>query len=459
MINFTDSNKYQKNYWTLKFKEPDLEHLYQSTFAEQIHRLRIITSFLAIVVYCGFGILDYIISDNYLSLWFQRAIVGVPVLIMLAFFSVSRFYASHHWWVYPIAAFVVSLSIILMTATQKEVVEFYYAGIIIALFYCVMLFFISFIPALWVCLSSLSIYVLTVKIIAFVNVADKIFISNMFFLSSAILLCIASAYFFDLYNRNLFVARCEFEEKAEMAKVASKAKADFLALMSHELRSPLISVCGGAELMEYQVLGSDLNAYQTYIEDIRNGANHLLNIIDQIINFSTVSTGQRSLHEVSISSKKLIEDSLFLIKGKIEDNHINVQVEIERSLLLRIDEHLSHQMLVSIIVNAIKFSPQQSTITIQQHCYDDGSVEITIIDQGIGISPQDVEHITQPFVQLNKVFVRPKGQDGTGLGLALVNEIIKLHGGKLLIDSSQKIGTKVSVIFPASRVFPLLDAL
>ena len=237
----------------------------------------------------------------------------------------------------------------------------------------------------------------------------------------------------------------------DAAEAASRAKSGFLAMVSHELRTPLNAIIGFSELMERQVLGPIGNEkYRSYVADIHECGLHLLHIINDILDLSKAEAGKLELHEDVFDLSETIRSVRQLIGTRVADGGLSDSVELPADLpLLRGDERKTKQVLLNLVNNAVKFTPRGGHIEIASRFEPGTGVIVTISDTGIGIAPEDLARVLEPFEQAGSPSTRSR--HGTGLGLPLVKAIMERHGGTVEIASEIGVGTQISVTFPPRR--------
>ena len=239
----------------------------------------------------------------------------------------------------------------------------------------------------------------------------------------------------------------------EDAEMANRAKSDFLANISHELRTPLNAVLGFSELLASQAFGPLGNErYREYAEDIHASGSHLLSIINDILDLSKAASGTLSLEEDWIDVREIVNSVCRLIQPRIDEAKLSLTIKMPPDgLILYADERLLRQMLLNLLSNACKFTPPDGHIDCAVSI-DAAGVTFAVTDTGIGIPATELERVLEPFVQVDSSLSRR--QKGTGLGLALVEAMAELHGGRLHLASEFGRGTTASLILPLDRVRP-----
>jgi two-component system cell cycle sensor histidine kinase PleC len=235
---------------------------------------------------------------------------------------------------------------------------------------------------------------------------------------------------------------------------ASRAKSEFLANMSHELRTPLNAIIGFSEIMAREILGPVGQArYRDYANDIQDSGKHLLGVINDILDLSRVEAGRMTLLEDEVDLASVIGGCVRLLSHRAATAGVAITVDFQAETpRICADEGRIRQIGFNLLANAIKFTPQGGEVTISVAPNDDGEVEFTVKDTGIGMRPEDIPIALTPFQQVQTGGVRNQG--GTGLGLPLTKTLVELHGGRLVISSQLGQGTTVCAIFPLERVLP-----
>jgi PAS domain S-box-containing protein len=224
----------------------------------------------------------------------------------------------------------------------------------------------------------------------------------------------------------------------EAAETASRIKSEFLANMSHELRTPLNAIIGFSEILLDQTFG-ELNEKQTrQTKHILDSGSHLLSLINDILDLSKVESGKMELDLSVINLASWLESSLVLLKEKTAKHGIALDLEIsddERQLSFQADERKLKQIMFNLLSNAAKFTEDGGSITVSA-ARDENQLQISVRDTGVGLDPEDQERIFDEFEQVDSSLAR--GQQGTGLGLALTRKLVELHGGRIWVSSQGK---------------------
>jgi signal transduction histidine kinase len=237
----------------------------------------------------------------------------------------------------------------------------------------------------------------------------------------------------------------------EAAEAANRTKSEFIATMNHELRTPLNAIIGFSELILRVKPTAFEEKYLTYIQDIHNSGQHLLAIINEILEFSRAEAGMLELHEDEVEVTAAIRSACRLIGPKARDAGVELREQVPEGLpRLWCDGKKLKQMLMNLMGNAVKFTPTGGCVEVSVATCS--GIDIEIRDTGIGIAATDLPRVVQPFVQVSNALNRR--YDGTGLGLALVKAMIEAHGGSLELDSELDRGTTARLRFPSERAIP-----
>jgi signal transduction histidine kinase len=236
------------------------------------------------------------------------------------------------------------------------------------------------------------------------------------------------------------------------AESANLAKSEFLANMSHELRTPLNSIIGFSDMLKAEIfgpVGRDEN--KEYVEYINSSGHHLYRIIGDILDLSKIEAGEDNLSEEIIDVRDLINDAQDMIADQASKKQLALPIDIQPQLpLLMADRIKVLQILLNLLSNAVKFTLDQGTVITQARINEAGEFAISVKDTGVGIAPQELATVMEPFGQGGSTYTR--SHDGTGLGLALIKTMTEMHGGAVSLESELGKGTIVTVSFPSERI-------
>jgi two-component system cell cycle sensor histidine kinase PleC len=234
------------------------------------------------------------------------------------------------------------------------------------------------------------------------------------------------------------------------AEAASQAKSEFLANMSHELRTPLNAINGFSEIMAGEMFGPlGDHRYKGYAGDILKSGQHLLSLINDILDMVKIEAGKMTLHYEPVCLTEVCEDAIRLMRGKAQDSGLTLSLRATDLPDIDADYRGLKQVMLNLISNAVKFTPEGGEITVSLERLGRDRVRIAVNDTGIGIAAADLARLAQPFEQVEGQ--HSKTTQGTGLGLALTKSLIELHQGKMLMESEPGVGTTVSFDIPMRR--------
>ncbi len=248
------------------------------------------------------------------------------------------------------------------------------------------------------------------------------------------------------------IAELEAIQAKEAADKANLTKSEFMSSMSHELRTPLNAIIGFSGTIMEEVFGPLSNdKYREYLADIHNSGQHLLELINDILDASAIEAGALELHEENINPADVIEASVRLIRPRAEDGQVSVNASIDPEIcLLYVDQRRVRQVMLNLLSNAVKFTPAGGEVSVSARLNGNGSFSFAVDDTGAGMDVEEIETAMSKFGQVDSGLDRK--HEGSGLGLPLTKGLMELHGGDLEIKSKKGKGTLVTVTFPEERV-------
>lgn len=240
-------------------------------------------------------------------------------------------------------------------------------------------------------------------------------------------------------------------EARDQALRASKSKSSFLAHMSHELRTPMNAILGFAEVMKDQVVGPLEDRYRGYAGHIHDSAQHLLSLINDVLDLSKIEAGAYELHEASVDLPAVAARALRQVEAAARSGEVALALEMPAGLPpVWADQRAMFQILLNLLSNAIKFTLAGGNAVLFAEREASGGIAFGVRDTGIGMSEADIAKALQRFGQVDNVMTRE--HQGSGLGLPLVQELALLHGGQVTVVSEPGAGTTVTVRFGADRL-------
>ncbi|MEM6602830.1 MAG: PAS domain-containing sensor histidine kinase [Pseudomonadota bacterium] len=232
------------------------------------------------------------------------------------------------------------------------------------------------------------------------------------------------------------------------AEKASKTKSNFLASMSHELRTPLNSIIGFAEIMRSQAFGAlGQPQYVEYSENIHSSGKHLLDLINDILDYSKIEAGKFDVIKEPIDLRDIFRSCEILLRERAARQELALQIiPPQQSLMVNVDAKRIKQVLINLLTNSIKFTKSGGRVTLSHKVNEKNELIIYVIDTGIGIKPEDLGSVFEKFHQVDAE--RNRDQEGTGLGLSISKSLVEMHDGIFGLDSVYGHGTTVSITFP-----------
>ncbi|PZO74539.1 MAG: two-component sensor histidine kinase [Mesorhizobium amorphae] len=263
----------------------------------------------------------------------------------------------------------------------------------------------------------------------------------------------------DVLIAELETASAMSEEARRRAEEANLAKSRFLASMSHELRTPLNAILGFSEVMSSEVLGPMQNpTYRDYAHDIHQSGQHLLGLINEILDLSRIEAGRYQLNEEALTFADVAEECCRLIELKARHKDLRIIRQFEANMpRVLADERALRQIALNLLSNAVKFAPSGGEIVVRVGWTAGGGQYLSVRDWGPGIPPEEIPVVLSVFGQ-GSIAIK-SAEQGTGLGLPIVQGLVNMHGGDFELRSKLREGTEAIAILPASRVLEALPAL
>jgi two-component system cell cycle sensor histidine kinase PleC len=254
-------------------------------------------------------------------------------------------------------------------------------------------------------------------------------------------------------------AKANSDEARRRAEEANLAKSRFLATMSHELRTPLNAILGFSELMRDEIFGPHAYAgYKDYAADIHGSGQHLLTLINEILDLSRIEAGRYELHEEAVQLAWIVSECRHMLALRAKAKNQTIREVIDPSLpRIWADERAIRQIVLNVLTNAIKFTPQGGEIAIKVGWTSSGGQYLSIKDTGPGIPEEEIPVVMSSFGRGSLAI--KTAEQGSGLGLPIVKGLVDLHSGGFQLKSKPREGTEVIVTFPAIRVMDTLAAL
>jgi two-component system cell cycle sensor histidine kinase PleC len=254
---------------------------------------------------------------------------------------------------------------------------------------------------------------------------------------------------------NVLTIEALFSE-LHQAQRENRVKSMFLANTSHELRTPLNAILGFASMIDGQTLGPHAQArYGEYARFIHSAGEHLLGVINGLLDLSKIEAGQLALEEEDVLLAELFEEATSLVVGQAQKKSVALRADpSELQVMLRIDRKAMRQVLINLLTNAVKFTPAEGRITLSASLGTGGALLIRVADSGMGIPADTLHRLFVPFERLH----RAAGIEGSGLGLCITRGLVGLHDGTIAVESEVGVGTVFTVTLPAGRVIDVKQA-
>jgi PAS domain S-box-containing protein len=242
----------------------------------------------------------------------------------------------------------------------------------------------------------------------------------------------------------------ELVNRSIEAEAANTAKSEFLSSMSHELRTPMNAILGFSQLLQQDLSNSLDTAQKDYVEEVLTGGNHLLELINQMLELSKIEAGKMDIQIEEVLLSDVVEESLVLVRGRASETKISLDNEVsnDNTLLLKVDPSRMRQVLINLLSNAIKYNHSGGAVNISSKLTDNDMVRISVNDTGQGIPADKQDEIFEPFNRLgheNGVI------EGSGIGLTITKQIVELMKGQIGFESQESIGSTFWVDMPIAK--------
>jgi signal transduction histidine kinase len=447
--------------WMLRFYDPETEKTFQR------HALADYTWFIRIYLVAGillymlFGFLDMRVGGEAVrQIFFIRYAIACPTLLAVLALSFTSYFERFGKLALASTMVTSGLGVVAMTAIMPAPYNSaYYAGLIMVVIYCGSFIRVDFIWTVAISLFLVAAYELSAALINPIPTLD--FLSNNFFLLMSAGVGLLSSYIQETQTRKGYIAQQIIEAKNKVANrlliaanQANRSKTEFLANMSHELRTPLNAIIGFSDLISRETFGPVGNEqYAEYIKIIGSSGNHLLEIINDILDLAKADANKLTMDERDIDLVALVNECVQMCGSRARERHISMTIASMAPVVMGfVDAKLIRQLLLNLVSNAVKFSNPEGKVVISIDADKDKGLVLAVKDNGIGIKEEDIERVLRPFEQVESAYARQNS--GTGLGLPLAVKLAELHGGKLAISSRITVGTTVSVTLPYARFIP-----
>jgi signal transduction histidine kinase len=246
-------------------------------------------------------------------------------------------------------------------------------------------------------------------------------------------------------TRELQAALRELADKTRQLESASAHKSEFLANMSHELRTPLNAILGFTQVLQQKLFGEVNDKQEEYLGDIYSSANHLLALINDILDLSKVEAGQVELVKSTFSLRESLERGVVMVRERAVKNGVSLTFQPDPGVeWVEADERRVRQVVFNLLSNAVKFTPSGGSVEVTS-VQRNGEVLVSVADTGPGIAEADYERIFEEFQQTE---LGAEQREGTGLGLALSKKLVELHGGRIWVESEPGHGSTFTFTLP-----------
>jgi response regulator RpfG family c-di-GMP phosphodiesterase/signal transduction histidine kinase len=413
------------------------------------------TCIMAMIAIPFFSFLDYFLYRDHLKTFLiLRIISTIPFIIVFLLIKKSEFMKKH---ILGLSAFLyldIGFTISLMIHMTEGYESPYYAGLVmVILILCIVLT----LPLIWTIVISLLIYgSYIIPILIRGNIVDMpIFFNNNFFLIGMVVFAVFGARIKEYFQFNEFKSRYDIQKANEELKKLDELKSQFFANVSHEVRTPLTSIIAPIQTLSHGDAGDLTKDQQSLIEQVNRNSLRLLDMINQMLDFSKIDAGQMKIILEKLDLTEIVKDMVAIFKEVAERKGIKLRyVKKSEIPLVFIDKNKFERILTNLVRNAIKFTEDGSVLIRLKS--EKNMVILEVEDTGIGIPADHLPHIFERFRQVDRSTTRKF--EGTGLGLTIVKESVDLMKGKVSADSELGKGTTFKVEFPMNLQDVLTDA-
>lgn len=346
---------------------------------------------------------------------------------------------------------VIQAVVLLMAIGATAILASALRGALVATFALPVAFYVLFSARYYIPVEAMMAGVLLVSLPFFVYVAS--------FLNRSTVMLLSLRTEKDWLIAELATAKSMSDEARRRAEEANLAKSRFLASMSHELRTPLNAILGFSEVMSNEVLGPVGNeSYREYIRDIHSSGRHLLELINEILDLSRIEAGRYQINEEQVSLEAIADECCHMMEMKARGKEITIHRRFEPEMpRLVADERSVRQIVLNLLSNAVKFTPTGGEIEISVGWTAGGGQYVKVKDNGPGIAEEEIPVVLAAFGQ-GSIAIK-SAEQGTGLGLPIVQALLQMHGGSFDLKSKLRAGTEAIAIFPRERVMEALPAV
>jgi len=414
-----------------------------------------ITCILAMIAIPFFSFLDYFLyRDHFKTFLILRIVSTIPFLIVFLRINKSEFMKKHVLGLTAFLTLEIGFTISLMIHMTGGYESPYYAGLVMVVF---VLCLVLALPLKWTIVISILIYgSYIIPILIRGDIVDRsIFFNNNFFLIGMVMFAVFGARMKEYYQFNEFKSRYDIQKANEELKKLDELKSQFFANISHEVRTPLTSILAPIQTISQGDAGDLTNEQMSLIEQVYRNSLRLLDMINQMLDFSKIDAGQMKIILEELDLTEIVKDMVAIFKEVAERKGIKLRyIKKSEIPMVFIDRTKFERILTNLVRNAIKFTKDGSVLIRLKS--EKNWIILEVVDTGIGIPADHLPHIFERFRQVDASTTRKF--EGTGLGLTIVKESVDLMKGKVSVDSELGKGTTFRVEFPMNLQDVLTDA-